>query len=69
MPAPAPRFSYPSLTTAQVAQRLSVSEATVFRMLARRVGPPSYKIGRRRLWRESDVLNWLETECRESGAS
>ena len=62
-----PRFDFPSLTTPQVAQRLSVSEATIFRMLRSRTGPPSYKIGKRRLFRESDVLVWLESECRDNG--
>ena len=56
--------AYPSLNTEQVADRLGVSTTTIFRMLARGEAPPSYKVGRRRLWRQSDVLTWLET-CRE----
>lgn len=56
---------YPSLTAPQVAQRLRVSEATLYRLLARGEAPPSYRIGSRRLWREADILEWLETSCRE----
>ena len=62
-------YQYPSLVGPQVAERIGVSEATFYRLLARGEGPPSYRIGKRRLWRESDVVKWLETECRESGAS
>lgn len=61
-----PPAAYPSLTVAQVAERLGISEATLFRMLSRGEAPPSYRIGgRRRYWRERDVLEWLENECRE----
>ena len=55
---------FPSLTSAQVADRLHVSQATVFRLLRRGEAPPSYRIGRRRLYREADVLDWLERRCR-----
>lgn len=58
--------AYPSLNIEQVAGRLGVSTTTIFRMLARGEAPPSYKVGKRRLWRQSDVLAWLET-CREPG--
>jgi prophage regulatory protein len=62
-----PPATYPSLTVAQVAKRLGISQATLFRMLARGDAPPSYRIGgRRRYWRESDVLAWLETTCRDA---
>jgi excisionase family DNA binding protein len=61
-----PPAAYPSLTVAQVARRLGISEATLFRMLSRGDAPPSYRIGGRRYWRESDVLAWLETRCREA---
>ena len=59
---------FPSLTSAQVAARLHVSQATVFRMLRRGEAPPSYRIGRRRLWRERDLLEWLESTCRQEAA-
>ena len=58
---------YPSLDIVQLADRLGISTKTVHRMIARGEAPPSYRIGRkRRVWRESDVLEWLETECRAS---
>jgi excisionase family DNA binding protein len=60
--------AYPSLTIEQVAERLGVSTTTIFRMRTRGGAPPSYKVGKRRLWRECDVLAWLETECRERAA-
>lgn len=62
-----PAAEFPSLTVAQVAERLGISEATLFRMLSRGEAPPSYRIGgRRRYWRESDLLAWLESRCREA---
>lgn len=64
---PADLCEYPSLSIEQVSDRLGVSEATLYRLLRRGHAPPSYRIGKRRLWRESDVLEWLETRCREEG--
>jgi excisionase family DNA binding protein len=62
-----PTQQYPCLAVGQVAERLGVSEATIYRMIARGEAPPSFRIGRkRRVWRETDVLAWLETECRAS---
>ncbi|MCH7667133.1 MAG: helix-turn-helix domain-containing protein [Acidobacteria bacterium] len=58
---------FPSLVARQVAERIGVSEATLFRLLARGAAPPSYKIAKRRLWREIDVIDWLERECRDEG--
>jgi excisionase family DNA binding protein len=60
---------YPQLTIPQVAARLHVSQATLFRFLADGKGPVSYKVGKRRLFRESDVLSWLERECRQKSAA
>ena len=57
------------LTTPEVARLLGVSEATIFRMLQRAEAPPSYRIGRRRLWRECDLLDWLESACREEAGA
>jgi excisionase family DNA binding protein len=59
-----PTQQYPCLAVGQVAERLGVSEATLYRMIARGAAPRSYRIGRKR--RETDVLEWLETECRAS---
>jgi excisionase family DNA binding protein len=58
---------FPSLTAPQVAERLGISEATLYRMRARGDAPASYKIGARRLWREADLIDWLERECRQGG--
>lgn len=57
---------YPSLTIRQVADRLGVHEGTLYRMLRNGTAPASYKIGKRRLFKEQDVLDWLEAECREA---
>jgi excisionase family DNA binding protein len=57
---------YPSLTASQVAERIGVCDATLYRMLAAGTAPVSYKIGARRYWREADVLAWLETSCRDT---
>lgn len=56
---------FPSLTREQLAERLGVSEGTIFRWLKDGKAPPHYRVGSRRLWREQDVLEWLERECRE----
>lgn len=66
-PTTAPLHNFPSLTTRQVAERLRIHEATVYRWLKLGTAPPSYKIGARRLFREADVLEWLENECRQDG--
>jgi predicted DNA-binding transcriptional regulator AlpA len=58
-------YDYPSLRRSQLAKRLGVSEATTFRLDKRGLGPPSYKVGKTRLWRESDLIAWLESECRQ----
>lgn len=62
-------YDFPNLRVAQVAERLGVSEATVFRLLKRGEAPPSYKVGKARLWRESDVVDWLESACRQTEAA
>ena len=58
-------YDFPNLRAPQVAERLDISEATLYRLLQRAEAPPSYKVGRSRLWRECDVVAWLEAECRE----
>lgn len=71
-PPGAPRHSeYPSLKAPQVAGRLGISEATLYRYMGKGIAPPSYQLGGPggpRLWRESDVLEWLEKRCRQEGA-
>lgn len=61
--------SLPSITRPQLASRFGVSEATIFRWVAEGKAPPSYKVGGQRLWRERDILEWLERECREEPRS
>ncbi len=59
-----PTQQYPCLAVGQVAERLGVSEATLYRTIARGDAPRSYRIGKkRRVWRETDVLEWLEAKC------
>lgn len=60
---------YPSLSIRQVARRLGISSATVHRLMNRGEGPPSYRIGRRRLWRETDLIAWLEAQREDAIAS
>lgn len=62
------RSDWPSLTYPQVADLLHISEATLHRLRQRGEAPPSYRIGGRRLFRESDLLAWLETDCRRAGS-
>ena len=61
-------YDFPSLRSPQVAELLGVSEATVFRWVKRGEGPPSYKLGKARLWRRSDLVAWCEAECRQAQA-
>jgi excisionase family DNA binding protein len=56
---------YPNLLAREVASRCGISETTLWRLMKAGDGPVSYKIGKHRLWRESDVLDWLERECRQ----
>lgn len=44
----------------EVAEMLGTSENTLNHWIATGYAPPSAKIGRRRVWREADVLDWLE---------
>ena len=48
------------MTTEQVAVRLHISPAAVRQRAKRGTGPPSVKVGRRRLYRRTDVAEWLE---------
>jgi excisionase family DNA binding protein len=49
------------LTTAEVAERCRVSDSTVRYWRATRYGPPSFRVGRRVLYRAEDVTAWLDT--------
>ncbi|HSL83154.1 MAG TPA: helix-turn-helix domain-containing protein [Thermoanaerobaculia bacterium] len=66
-PTPTRDYEYPSLTHAQVAERLGISDATLFRLMRAGRAPASYRVGARRLWRERDLIAWLESECRDAG--
>lgn len=60
-------YEYPHLTTSQAAETLGISEAGLFRLMRTGRAPASYKVGSRRLWREADLISWLEDECRDAG--
>jgi excisionase family DNA binding protein len=58
------------LTTAEVAERCRVSDSTVRYWRAIRYGPPSFRVGRRVLYREAAVREWLdETETAQTAAA
>ena len=59
-----PASEYPSLTIAQVVERLPISDATFYRIRKHGGGPQSFLIGGREFFRESDVFDWLEEYCR-----
>jgi excisionase family DNA binding protein len=50
------------LTAADVARRLNTSIHTVRYWNASGTGPPSAKIGRRRLYRAADVEAWINAQ-------
>ena len=56
------------LTTSEVARDLRQPESTVRYWRHIGYGPPSFKIGRRVLYREADVTAWLDG-VRDSQAS
>jgi len=47
------------LLTAEVADRCRVSDSTVRYWRMTGYGPPSFRVGRRVLYREADVCEWL----------
>ena len=61
-------YEFPSLRSPQAAETLNISEATLWRWNRAGQGPVSYKIGGSRLWRKSDLVAWLENECRQTRA-
>ena len=66
------RFSfYEEGATGRRLMQSSPSPASygLFRMLARGEAPPSYRIGKRRFWREPDVIAWLEDRCLDDAAA
>lgn len=59
----------PSLRYKEAAAFLGTSPASLWRWTRAGEGPPSYKIGKNRLWRESDLADWLEDSCRQTRAA
>lgn len=49
------------LTTAEVAERCRVSDSTVRYWRATGYGPPSFRVGRRVVYRETAVREWLDS--------
>ena len=49
------------LTTSEVARDLRQPESTVRYWRHIGYGPPSFKLGRRVLYREADVIAWLDS--------
>lgn len=52
------------LTTEEVAARYRTSPATIHGWTSKRSGPPSIRVGKRRLYRMGDLLRW-EAEQRD----
>lgn len=50
------------MTTAEVAEMLRTPEATLHYWVHNNKGPRSAKIGRRRMWRRADVLEWIDQQ-------
>lgn len=53
--------------TPQTSAYLGVPEATLLQWVSRGEGPRSYRVGRYRKWKPSDVLAWLETRASDTG--
>jgi len=52
-------------TVRDLAEFLGVPMNTVYKWESRGDGPPSYKVGKHRRYRERDVLAWLESRKNE----
>ena len=52
----------PNLTPDQAAEYLRLSERTLIRWRNRRVGPAWVKVGRRVLYRRSDLDSWMDNQ-------
>jgi len=51
--------------TAEELEDLTGIPASTFRYWAHvRQGPPSFKLGRRRVWKRSDVMDWIADQER-----
>lgn len=66
MDQPADTHSDPLLTAAQLQERFGIPSGTWLNWAHKGEGPKSFRVGRRRYWRESLVLEWLAA-CEKSG--
>jgi DNA-binding transcriptional MerR regulator len=61
------------LTTEEVAARYRTSTSTVHAWAYKRTGPPSMRVGKRRLYRLTDLIAWeaerLDTPVEAGGAA
>jgi len=57
------------LTTEDVAARLQISTAVVYKYISENKLPPSIKVGNRHRWRNSDIERWIDeggTDARQA---
>ena len=65
---PEAQLAEPELLDSLDLERLTGTAASTWRYWAHiGTGPKSFKLGRRRVWRKSEVLRWLDEQ--ESGAA
>jgi DNA-binding transcriptional MerR regulator len=57
------------LTTEEVADRYRTSTSTVHAWHYKRTGPPSVRIGKRRLYRLADLVAWEESRADDRPAA
>lgn len=54
------------LSTRELADRLGIPVSTVRYWRMRREGPPGFKLGKRVVYRASDVSRWIEQQRRSA---
>ena len=57
------------LTIAEAAELLRAPVATLRYWRHLNIGPLSFRVGRRVLYRRDDVLAWIDAQCGEDGAT
>ena len=50
------------LTIEEVSERTRIPRATLYQYRTRRKGPPSFRLGTRIVYRESDLEAWLDQQ-------
>lgn len=55
-----------NLTFGQAAERIPCSEKTLRYWVTTGFAPPSFKLGRRRMFREEDIEAWLREQMAKS---